>query len=191
MEENIDKKKLILKNSAEIFAHKGYFGTGINEILNSCDIPKGSFYYYFPGGKEELAIQVLHYVYDKMVDGINKNIFSTSDNAVIVFSRMLDRLSTIFDRKNVFESLVITFMGLESIYISDRLSDESKKIYEKWQEFYRDKLLDCGYSQDDAKDYSLILFTLIHGSLISCWIKQDTADLQRMKEQLPKLLPKI
>ena len=189
MEKNIDKKELILKNAAKLFAYKGFSGAGIDEILKSCNIPKGSFYYYFPGGKEELGIEVLHYVYNRMEDSIKKNIFSTSNDAVVVFSNMLDRLTDIFDKNHLFESLVITFMGMESVHISDKLSLESEKIYTKWQEFYRVKLLDCGYSDEEAKDYSLVLFTLVHGSLISCWIKQNTTGLQNMKKQLPKLLP--
>ena len=189
MDNDIDKKQLILKNSAKIFANKGYYGAGISEILKACNIPKGSFYHYFPGGKEELAIEVLNYVYNSMAESINKNIFSISNNAVIVFSNMLDKLTATFNKRHVFESLVITFIGLESIYISDQLSLEAEKVYTMWQDFYKMKLMDCGYSKEDAEDYSLILFTLIHGSLISCWIKQDTEDLQRMKKQLPKLLP--
>ncbi len=184
-----DKRELILKNSARIFSHKGYFGTGVNEILTACNIPKGSFYHYFPGGKEQLAVEVLRFAYEEMVEGIKTNIFSVSDNAVDVFSYMLDHLSVIFNKRHIFESLVITFMGLESVYISEELSRESTRVYEQWQELYRLKLIDCGYSEEDAARYSLTLFTLVHGSLISCWIKQNTEDLQRMKQQLPFLLP--
>lgn len=192
MTANVDKKEMILENSAKIFAHKGYYGAGISEILKACEIPKGSFYHYFPDGKEQLAIEVLHYVYEKMVAGIEEDIFSTSSDAVVVFSKMADLLTEIFNSTEIFESLVLTFIGLESIYISDDLSRESKAIYIKWQEFYKKKLIACGYSEEDASDYSLTIFTLIHGSLISCWIKQDTKDLQIMKNQLPKLLkPKL
>lgn len=189
MEKGIDKKELILKNAARLFACKGFSGVGIGEILKSCNIPKGSFYHYFPDGKEELAIELINYAYNNMENGIKNNIFSTSDDAVAVFSYMLDRLTNIFNKNHLFESLVITFMGLESVHISDRLSNESNKIYTRWQDLYRVKLLDCGYSEKEAQDYSLVLFTLIHGSLISCWVKQDTEDLQRIKKQLPLILP--
>ena len=42
------------KEFAELFAEKGYYGVGLKELLDSCGVPKGSFYYYFPNGKIDL-----------------------------------------------------------------------------------------------------------------------------------------
>ena len=43
----LGKKTLILAEAERIFAEKGYYGLGLSELLKSCDVPKGSFYYYF------------------------------------------------------------------------------------------------------------------------------------------------
>lgn len=182
------KRELILKNAVRTFSHKGYFGTGLAELLADCQIPKGSFYYYFPNGKEQLAAEVLRYAYESMETRIEEDIFSFSRDAVVVFTRMLDHLTALFNRNHIFQSLVITFMGLEAVYISEALSHEVRQIYQQWQDCYKRKLLDCGYNDDEAGRYSLVLFTLVHGALISCWIKQDTIDLQRMKRELPHVL---
>lgn len=184
-----EKREMVLKEAMRLFSHKGYFGTGINEILSACQIPKGSFYYYFPDGKEQLAAEVLHYAYETMEVGIFTGIFSISDSdALAVFTGMLDRLISLFDREHIYQSLVITFMGLESVYISERVSRAAREVYEKWQDLYRQKLLSCGYTPENAERYSLTLFTLVHGALISCWLKQDTVDMQRMKAELPHIL---
>ena len=57
----LDKKTLILAEAERIFAEKGYYGLGLSELLKSCDVPKGSFYYYFPGGKKQLLQEWLPY----------------------------------------------------------------------------------------------------------------------------------
>ena len=41
--ENMNKKELILSEAERLFAEKGYYGLGLNELLNRCGIPKGSF----------------------------------------------------------------------------------------------------------------------------------------------------
>ena len=56
-----DKKTLILAEAERIFAEKGYYGLGLSELLKSCDVPKGSFYYYFPGGKKQLLQEALEF----------------------------------------------------------------------------------------------------------------------------------
>ena len=184
-----EKKIRILRAAYELFSHNGYSGTGIAEIVTACQIPKGSFYYYFPRGKEQLASEVIRFAYEQMAAGIQAHIFSVSNDAREVFCGMLKHLTSRFSRDYQFASLVITFMGLEAVYISEEVSHQAKLVYEDWQNLYRDKLLSCGYSPSEADQYSLILFTLIHGALISCWIKQDTGDLLRMTEQIPALLP--
>lgn len=189
MDRSTDKKTRILQAAAELFSHNGYSGTGIAEIVAACSIPKGSFYYYFPGGKEQLAAEVIRFAYDQMAAGIHAHIFSVSDDALTVFRAMLEQLASLFSQEHHFESLVITFMGLESVYISEEVACQARQVYQEWQHLYRDKLMACGYSPELAERCSLVLFTLVHGTLISCWIKQDAGDLLRMRDQLSDLLP--
>ena len=47
----------VLKVAGELFCEKGYEGVGLQEILTSADISKGSLYFHFPGGKEQLALE--------------------------------------------------------------------------------------------------------------------------------------
>ncbi|MCS4297473.1 MULTISPECIES: TetR/AcrR family transcriptional regulator [Acinetobacter] len=37
----------ILNTSFKLVLHKGFVGVGLQEILTTCGVPKGSFYYYF------------------------------------------------------------------------------------------------------------------------------------------------
>jgi TetR/AcrR family transcriptional repressor of nem operon len=42
-----DTRTELLRTAERIFAHKGYAGVGINEVVSSVGVPKGSFYHYF------------------------------------------------------------------------------------------------------------------------------------------------
>lgn len=52
----------ILAAAAQLFRRQGYANTGVNEILELADAPKGSLYHYFPGGKEEIGVATLKLV---------------------------------------------------------------------------------------------------------------------------------
>ena len=189
MNHSAEKREMILEKASTLFSQKGYFGVGINEIVSACDIPKGSFYHYFPGGKNQLAVAVVHDAYDKMEMGIRKNIFSVSDNAVEVFCWMAECLARdIENGREGLKSLIITFMGIEATYISEELDEASKEVYRKWEVLYREKLMACGYDEMHADQYSKMLLTLIHGNLISCWISKDSTTLRNIKNLLPNLL---
>ncbi len=44
----IDTRRHILDTAQRLMAQKGYTAVGLSEVLASADVPKGSFYYYFP-----------------------------------------------------------------------------------------------------------------------------------------------
>jgi len=50
----------IIETGAEIIHHKGFNHTGIQEILNAANVPKGSFYNYFKS-KEDFGLQIIDY----------------------------------------------------------------------------------------------------------------------------------
>ncbi len=47
---------------AEVFRELGYEGASLNEITERTGIGKGSLYHFFPGGKEQMAVEVLDHV---------------------------------------------------------------------------------------------------------------------------------
>jgi TetR/AcrR family transcriptional repressor of lmrAB and yxaGH operons len=49
----------VIETAEHLFRGQGYAATGLTQILTKSGAPKGSFYHYFPGGKEELASEVL------------------------------------------------------------------------------------------------------------------------------------
>ncbi len=55
-----ETRERIVAAGAEIIHRKGYNNTGIREILVACQVPKGSFYYYFPS-KEAFGVAVVEY----------------------------------------------------------------------------------------------------------------------------------
>jgi TetR/AcrR family transcriptional repressor of nem operon len=51
-------KTALLEAGTCIMLEKGYNNTGIQEVLDSIGVPKGSFYYYFDS-KEDFALQII------------------------------------------------------------------------------------------------------------------------------------
>lgn len=50
-------KQKIMETAAQLFEKQGYNATGLNEIIRESGAPKGSIYYYFPEGKEQIGAE--------------------------------------------------------------------------------------------------------------------------------------
>lgn len=98
----VAKKKLnVIIQSANLFFRRGYVNTGLNEILEVCKIPKGSFYYYFKN-KDDLLIHIIEYHTNKIV----KLFDNTVDDLSIYklksfFSKFLNTIAIIEENQEI------------------------------------------------------------------------------------------
>ena len=179
----LDKKTLILAEAERIFAEKGYYGLGLSELLKSCDVPKGSFYYYFPGGKKQLLQEALEFSYRRMERGINGHIL-VEETALASFEHMADRLAQRVASGKYFASLFLTMISIESVYLDESVNQTCRRLYDDWQKLYADHLVRFGFSEEESVPKAQAIFALIHGSMISSWIKRDPVDLMMAKKAL-------
>ena len=52
-----DTRERMIETTASLVHRRGFHGTSLNEILLESGAPRGSLYYHFPGGKEELVLE--------------------------------------------------------------------------------------------------------------------------------------
>ena len=69
MDKRVIRIKNIIADSIHLLYEKGYNGVGIQEIVESANIPKGSFYAYFKN-KEDYLLKSLDFFYSKMEESI-------------------------------------------------------------------------------------------------------------------------
>jgi TetR/AcrR family transcriptional repressor of lmrAB and yxaGH operons len=55
-----DARQRAIDTAERLFRAQGYAATGLTQILIESGAPKGSFYFHFPGGKDELAHAALN-----------------------------------------------------------------------------------------------------------------------------------
>ena len=183
----MEKRERILEEAEKLFSQKGYYGLSLSELLARCDIPKGSFYYYFPQGKIQLIQETLRYSYNKMINGIRKNLF-TQKTALAAYELMADRLAKELLDRGYFASLLLSMISIESVYLDKQIQATCKEIYEDWQRLYAEHLAGFGFGAEESVTTAQAVFALIHGSMVSSWIKQDSTDLMLAKASLRQLI---
>jgi TetR/AcrR family transcriptional regulator, lmrAB and yxaGH operons repressor len=52
----------LLEAAVELFRARGYEGVGVAELLTKSGAPRGSLYFHFPGGKEQIGAEVVERV---------------------------------------------------------------------------------------------------------------------------------
>lgn len=84
-----DTRQQILSTAQNIILGKGFAAVGLNEILKTAGVPKGSFYHYF-NSKEHFGCELLENYFDQYMVALDEQL---KDNG----SRAVDRLISYFD----------------------------------------------------------------------------------------------
>ena len=58
----------ILEAAALIFGQKGFHATSMQDIARAVDLQKASLYHHFPGGKQELLVDILDWALDLLIE---------------------------------------------------------------------------------------------------------------------------
>jgi TetR/AcrR family transcriptional repressor of nem operon len=64
------KKDRLLEQGVTLLLEKGYHATGLKEILETVQIPKGSFYAYFTS-KEQFAAEAIHHYIEPFIQRLS------------------------------------------------------------------------------------------------------------------------
>ena len=179
----MNKKQMILLEAEKLFTEKGYYGLSLSELLERCDIPKGSFYYYFPDGKIQLLSEALRYGYERMEQGIRGGLL-VEPTALACFEGMADYLAAGIGTGKHYVSLFLTMISIESVHMDERIHKTCRRIYDDWQALYAEYLMHFGFGEEESTVKAQAIFALIHGSMVSSWIKQDPSDLMMAKQSL-------
>lgn len=59
MARTTDAPEKAVRTAEHLFRVQGYAGTGLAQIIEESGSPKGSFYFHFPGGKRQLALEAI------------------------------------------------------------------------------------------------------------------------------------
>jgi TetR/AcrR family transcriptional regulator, transcriptional repressor for nem operon len=87
-QKDINRENL-LNHGVVLLMQQGYHGTGLQEILDAVQIPKGSFYNYF-GSKENFAAEIIgHYIEPYLVQ-LQTYLNQDDGNAFVALERYLN-----------------------------------------------------------------------------------------------------
>jgi len=128
------KKEDIIAKGSELIRTRGYHNVGINDILKTCGIPKGSFYNFFTS-KEQFAIEILN-VYGenskKMIQQflIFKSELSPLTRIESFYSMLIDANSAEKFRGGCLLNTLSQEMGM----LSDEIAMTADKNFLQWLE---------------------------------------------------------
>ncbi len=177
----------IIETTCTLLELQGYYATGLNQIIKESGSPKGSLYYYFPGGKEELAVEAVGQAGNSVLQRIHDNFASIDDPAESIYRFMLNVALNV-ELSGFRAGGPITTIAMETASSSVRLRQECDRIYNAWQSEFADKLIKGGFAELRARRLAALIIGSMEGSIILCRTSQSRKPLEDAAEEIALLI---
>ncbi|OUS30260.1 hypothetical protein A9Q99_07250 [Gammaproteobacteria bacterium 45_16_T64] len=124
-------REVILAKGIDLLCEQGYNGTGLKQILDAVQIPKGSFYHYFDS-KEAYAAQVVELYIDRLLEVFDNYLLYTTETPVDIIKQIYGWMVVEFKRKECREGCLLGNLAAELGASSSLCQVAMSSAYGKW-----------------------------------------------------------
>jgi len=119
-------KARLIAEGARLIHEKGFNNTGVQEILKSADVPKGSFYFYFQT-KEEFGLAVVDFFSQYMAAKMEMHLNDTSLPHIERLKNFFDEMLEYFRQEKCSRGCPIGNLAQELADLSDTFREKLKR----------------------------------------------------------------
>ena len=178
-------KEKLVSATAKLIQSKGYYGTGVSEILKVTNLPKGSMYHHMPGGKDQLVAEALKYAARERAIVFNAAM-KGKGTAVNGLGAVIDVVKQELIDSGYKEGCPVATVSLEVADDHEVLRETCKNLFEFWINAIEGYLI---YKDVEGwKEKANSFFTHLEGALLLSKVSKNTLYLDNFKKELPRIL---
>lgn len=177
----------MLETTAALLQRQGYGGTGLNQIVDESGAPKGSMYFHFPGGKEQMAALALEHA-GQQLDARLAEVMAAAPSTAHAVTAMASHFARELEGSGFAKGCPFATVALEQSATSDVLQRVCSAIYARWQAGLAELLRRDGHGRARAESLAGFCLSAFEGALLLCRAHRSTKPLQQTAAELRRLL---
>jgi TetR/AcrR family transcriptional repressor of lmrAB and yxaGH operons len=181
--------------TAELLRRQGYHATGLAEIVAESGAPRGSLYFYFPGGKDELACAALD---ASGVEWRRRIAAATRDAADLgaAIDAIVTLLGDDLEASGYQHGCPAAAVALEAT--SEPVRATVAAQYAAWEAAIADRMVSFGIARPVARQLATVALASIEGALLLAKVSRSRAPLaavgaalRAMATRMPTPVPPV
>lgn len=167
--------------TADLFRRYGYHGAGLKQIVTNANATFGSVYHFFPGGKEELGVEVLRRS-GQMYRELAETIIGTAPDVATGVSYFFLGAAEVLRQTNYADACPIETVALEVASTNEVLRQATAEVFESWTEGVGAMFSAAGIDEARSRELALVLIAAIEGAFVLSRAARTTEAMERAGE---------
>jgi AcrR family transcriptional regulator len=160
-----DSKERMVSAARRLFREHGYHGTALSEVVTESGAPRGSLYFNFPGGKEELATEVALVHAADAIAHVNR-VAGTTDTPGELIAGFMGRFRDELVASGYREGCAVAPIVIDVASSSTRLGDVTRNAFADLIAVLAARLGDKAVPGERATALAINAVTSMEGALI-------------------------
>ncbi|HEX6420267.1 MAG TPA: TetR/AcrR family transcriptional regulator [Acidimicrobiales bacterium] len=182
-----DTRDRLIRATSRLLRTQGYAATGLNQVMAEAKAPKGSMYFHFPGGKEELAAAALDHFAARSTARLRRTLAEHPTVADAV-AATLDGYVEHLGRTGYAEGCAVATVALDAAASHAALADATDRAMRAWTTTLAEALRAEGRSADDAERLATLVIATLEGTLVMAKAQHSTRPIATARDALRTLL---
>jgi TetR/AcrR family transcriptional repressor of lmrAB and yxaGH operons len=174
-------RKKLVDATAALLRRQGYHATGLSEIVAESGAPRGSLYFYFPGGKDELARAALlasTAEWRARIDAATRGARDLGEAIDATVTLLADDLeSSGWDN-----GCPVAAVALEAT--SELVRSAVQEHFESWLDIVAARLAAVGVAAAPARQLATVALSALEGGLLLARVTRSRAPLVAVGQAL-------
>lgn len=180
-------RERLVRTAAALFRQHGYAATGINDILKGAEAPKGSFYHYFPGGKEALGAEAVRYAGESVTQTLAR-LHRDHEQAAPALRAYGELLAGWLADSDYRDGCPLATTVLEVTPQSEPITTAARDAYAAWRRALATMIDPDNPDGPRAQTLASLAISALEGALIQARVARDPAPIRDACEQVAALI---
>ncbi|HET9067874.1 MAG TPA: TetR/AcrR family transcriptional regulator [Amaricoccus sp.] len=178
-----DTRTRMLETTARLLQHRGYHGTALSDILAASGAPRGSLYFHFPGGKDQLVIEATRLAVAETSRFLRATLDAAPGPAEGVRQFFAAAGALLVETDYSFGCPVAPVI-LDAPDALPELAEVCRQAFEEWVGLFRARFEAAGIPAGRAERLALLVEAAMEGLLLIARAHRDTGALDLVAEEL-------
>jgi TetR/AcrR family transcriptional repressor of lmrAB and yxaGH operons len=180
-------RQRMIDATATLLQAQGYAGTGMAQIIEEAGAPRGSLYFHFPGGKEELAAAAVRKSGALWREAIMEAV-DTAPNLAAGIRAACQVLADNLSDSEFEQGCPVATVALEASPRSDLLHEACAECFGDWHQLIVGRLGALGLAAERAVPLATATVAMIEGAIVLCKARRSTEPLDHVGAVLGQMV---
>jgi TetR/AcrR family transcriptional regulator, lmrAB and yxaGH operons repressor len=182
-----ETRRRFVDTTAGLLHQHGYAGTSLNGILAASGAPRGSLYYHFPGGKDQLVQEATSNSVATVTEFL-RDCFAPDRDPVVAVRRYAAEAARELSESGYVFGCPVAPLILDAI--DEELARICREAVDVWQGIVAARLRSAGLGER-ADSFASLVVSAVEGALVVARARRDATALEHAGAELASQLESL